>query len=87
MPTKRKKKNKKKQTFRYCFRDVNLNVKSVYNNYYIPTPTERGYIDFGADSDGDGVTVTLSCLHNILWTRDWILTEFSWMYVLYITRN
>ena len=40
-----------------------------------------GHIVFGADpvSVSIGVGFTLSCLHNILWTRGWILTKNSWI--------
>ena len=31
--------------------------------------------------------VTLSWLHNILWTSGWILTKFSWIYNWDITKN
>ena len=34
-----------------------------------------------------GVGVTLSCLHNILWTSGWILIKFSWIYNWVITKN
>ena len=36
-----------------------------------------GDIDF--DADPVGVSITLSCLHNILWTGGWIPTKFSWL--------
>ena len=39
-----------------------------------------GHTDFGIDPVGVGIIVTLSCLHNILWTSGWILTKFSWIY-------
>ena len=45
----------------------------------------RGQIVFGVDpigidvSIGIGIGMTLSCLHNILWTSGWILTKFSWI--------
>ena len=49
---------------------------------------EGGYIDFGADPIGIswrhvciGISITIySCLHSILWTSGWILTEFSGIY-------
>ena len=58
-------------------------------NDYIPQPTGEWRIDFGADpvGIGVGVGVTLSCLHNILRTRVWIHTKFSWIYNLDITKN
>ena len=34
-----------------------------------------------------GVGVTLSCLHNVLWTSGWILTKFSWIYNWNIAKN
>ena len=50
-----------------------------------PNLLRGGHIDFAADTVGVGVGVgvgvdvgvTLSCLHNNLWTRDWSLTDFS----------
>ena len=46
-------------------------------------------IDFGVDpiGIGIGIGVTLSCLHNILWTSGWILTKFSWIFNWDITKN
>ena len=48
-------------------------------------------IDFGADpvgfSVGVGVRISLSCLHNILWTSGRILTKFSMTNGSDITRN
>ena len=43
-------------------------------------------VGFGVDVNV-GVGVTLSCLHNILWTSGWIPTKFSWIYNLIITKN
>ena len=57
---------------------------------------ERGggeHIVFGADLVGIGISidvgvgVTLSCLHNILWTSGWILTKFAWKYNWGITKK
>ena len=46
----------------------------------IMSPNLKGgeHIDFDVDSIGVdiGVTVTLSCLHNILWNSGWIFTKF-----------
>ena len=56
--------------------------------FYVPTEGEGGgHIVFGADpvgvrvnvGVGAGVSVTLSCLHDISWTGGWILTKFAWM--------
>ena len=37
----------------------------------------------GADPVGVGIGIdlTLSCLHNILWTSGWILTKFLWILI------
>ena len=48
----------------------------------------EGHIDFGGDPVGGiGISMTFSCLHNILWTSGWILTKFSWLYNLDVTKN
>ena len=47
----------------------------------------RGHIVFGAGPISIGICVTLSCLHNILWTSGWILTKFSWIYNWDLTKN
>ena len=44
-----------------------------------PHLTGGGHIVFGADPIGFSFGITLSYLHNILWTSGWILTKFSWM--------
>ena len=54
---------------------------------YIHHLKAGGHTDFGADPVGVGIGITLSCLHNILWTSGWILTKFSWIYNWYITKN
>ena len=36
---------------------------------------------------GVGIGMTLSHLHNILWTSGWILTKFSWIYNWDITKS
>ena len=47
---------------------------------------EGGHIDFGAFQLASAsalrfsVGITLSCMHNILWTSRWILTKFLWIY-------
>ena len=46
---------------------------------------EGGHTDFGEDPIGIGMT--LSCLHNILWTSGWFLTKFSLIYNWDITKN
>ena len=52
---------------------------------YVPRRRGGGHIVFGADpvgvggSVGVGISVTLSCLHDISWTGGWILTKFVWM--------
>ena len=46
-----------------------------------------GHIDFCADTASSGVSMTLSYLHNILWTSNWILTKFSWIYDRDITKS
>ena len=45
----------------------------------------QGHIVFGADPVGIGLT--LSCLHNVLWTCGWILTKFSYICNWDITWN
>ena len=46
-----------------------------------------GYIDLVVDAFRIRIGITLSCLHNILWTSSWILTKFSAMYNWDITKN
>ena len=36
---------------------------------------------------GIGIGLTLSFLHNIIWTSGWILTKFSWIHNWDITKN
>ena len=50
-----------------------------------PCLWEEGHIVFGADPIG--VSVTLSFLHNILWTSGWIHSKYSWIYNWGITKN
>ena len=49
--------------------------------YYVPHQRGGGHIVFGADpvGVGVGVSVALSCLHDISWTGVWILTKFTRM--------
>ena len=42
------------------------------------SPHLRGHIVFGADPVG--VSMTLSCLHNVLRASGWILIRFMWLY-------
>ena len=48
-----------------------------YMNIYVPNLWGGGHIDFGTDPVGVGlgVSMTLSCLHNILCTSSWILNQ------------
>ena len=53
--------------------------------FHVPHRRGGGNIVFGADpvvvgvSVSVGVSVTLSCLHDISRTGGWILTKFAWM--------
>ena len=51
--------------------------------WYVPHLLGGGYIVFVVDPIG----MTLSCLHNFLWTNGWILTKFSWISNWDITKN
>ena len=48
-----------------------------------------GHIDFGPDpvAVSLGVSITLSYLHNIMCTNGLILTRYSWIYNLDMTKN
>ena len=77
---------------------VIINTKWHFNsgliNYHAPPPPHPhthththlrwgGHTVFGLDPIG----ITISCLHNILWTSGWILTKFAWIYHKDITKN
>ena len=67
-----------------------LRQTCTFNSKFIMFPNLREgdiLIWCGSVDIGVWVGVTLSCLHNILWISDWILTKFSWIYNLDITKN
>ena len=51
-----------------------------------PHLREGGHIDFGADPICSGICigVTVSCVHNILWTSGWILFFFCYWVVTHL---
>ena len=60
--------------------------------YLSPSPMGNGQIVFAVDPVGVSIVwfsigMTLSFLHNILWTSGWILIKFSWIYNWDITKN
>ena len=58
----------------------NLNRHNILDKFALcPPPKERGTYFFCVDPVGVGVSVTLSCLHDISLTGGWILTKFAWM--------
>ena len=61
-----------------------MDVCYTLRHFYVLQPMGRGTYWFCCSSRwcwlGVGVSMTLSCLHNILWTGGWILTKFSWIY-------
>ena len=65
----------------------------IFFFFIFMSPTSQlrggGHTDFSVDPFGValGVGVTCSCLHSNLWTIGWILTKFSWVYNLDITKN
>ena len=60
----------------------------LYFEFFMPPHLQgRGHIAFGADHVGVCFCMTLSCLHNILWTSGLILTKFSRIYNWDITKN
>ena len=58
-------------------------------NLVVSSTQQEGDIDFGVDPIGVSVcvSITFSCLHNILWSSHWILPKFSWLYSWAITKN
>ena len=50
---------------------------------FLCPPNLQGGVDtdFGAVLVGVGVSMTLSCLHNILWTSGWIGNKVLWIYI------
>ena len=70
-----------------CFRALKIRVlfilgckchakdcKWIFLIFYVPNRRGGGHIVFGADPVGVGVSMTLSCLHDISCTGGWILT-------------
>ena len=61
------------------------------NNIDVSAPKGRETYCFGVERIGGivgiGMCITLSCLHNNLWTSDWILTKFLWIYNWDITKD
>ena len=62
-------------------------TRTAAEDIYVLPPMARGNFIFGADPVGVNVGITLSCLHNILWTNGWILAKFSWIYNLDVTKK
>ena len=82
-------KKKKKTKLNICKikRNRLINIPKLQLIMFIMFPNLRWdkHIDLGADPIGIGIT--LSCLHNIFWTSDWILNKFSWIYSLDIAKS